>query len=233
MKVTIELIDELRSRVDVTYEEAKRVLEENDGDLISSIIQLEKEKETRRPNENFERQEKASKKSKTRKNADYEKRYKEAWNKHEKVREDRQKECKSFFKKLFGLKFTVKNTEDKQIISMPFVLLILLCIPFFWAVAALVIIGYFMGYRMDISGDNATANDFEDLGRKAKNMATAVKNEFTEKSAAKEHTSRSEEKRNAVDAEVEDVVKTSKENTNENKNVEVENKDDEAEIIID
>ncbi len=41
MKVTIELIDELRSRVNVTYEEAKKTLEKNDGDLVKSIIELE------------------------------------------------------------------------------------------------------------------------------------------------------------------------------------------------
>ena len=44
MKVTLEQIDELRNRVNVTYEEAKRTLEKNDGDLIKSIIELEKKK---------------------------------------------------------------------------------------------------------------------------------------------------------------------------------------------
>lgn len=47
MKVTIELIDELRSRVNVTYEEAKRTLEKNDGDLVKSIIELEAKKGTK------------------------------------------------------------------------------------------------------------------------------------------------------------------------------------------
>lgn len=41
MKVTIELIDELRSRVNISYEDAKKVLERNDGDLIKSIIEIE------------------------------------------------------------------------------------------------------------------------------------------------------------------------------------------------
>ena len=47
MKVTIELIDELRSRVNVTYDEAKKTLEKNDGDLIKSIIELEEKKGAR------------------------------------------------------------------------------------------------------------------------------------------------------------------------------------------
>lgn len=44
MKVTLEQIDELRNRVNVSYEEAKSTLEKNDGDLIKSIIELEKRK---------------------------------------------------------------------------------------------------------------------------------------------------------------------------------------------
>ncbi|MFA9424436.1 MAG: DUF4342 domain-containing protein [Sedimentibacter sp.] len=44
MKVTLEQIDELRTRVNVSYEEAKSTLEKNDGDLIKSIIEIEKKK---------------------------------------------------------------------------------------------------------------------------------------------------------------------------------------------
>ncbi len=48
MMITLEQIDELRNRVNVTYEEAKSTLEKNDGDLIKSIIELEKRKGTRK-----------------------------------------------------------------------------------------------------------------------------------------------------------------------------------------
>ncbi len=50
MKVTLEQIDELRNRVNVSYEEAKHTLEKNDGDLIKSIIELEKKKGKRNDN---------------------------------------------------------------------------------------------------------------------------------------------------------------------------------------
>lgn len=52
MKVTLEQIDELRSRVNVTYEEAKATLEKNDGDLIKSIIELESKKGIKNKNIN-------------------------------------------------------------------------------------------------------------------------------------------------------------------------------------
>jgi len=44
MKVTLEMIDELRSRVNVTYEEAKKALENNEGDIVKSIIALERKR---------------------------------------------------------------------------------------------------------------------------------------------------------------------------------------------
>lgn len=44
MKITLEMIDELRSRVNVTYEEAKEALENNEGDIVKAIIDLEKQK---------------------------------------------------------------------------------------------------------------------------------------------------------------------------------------------
>ncbi|WP_040214422.1 DUF4342 domain-containing protein [Clostridium polynesiense] len=40
--VTIEQIDELRKRVDVTYEEAKAALEQTNGDVLEAVIYLEK-----------------------------------------------------------------------------------------------------------------------------------------------------------------------------------------------
>jgi len=40
--ITIEQIDELRKRLDVTYEEAKEALEACNGDMLEAIIYLEK-----------------------------------------------------------------------------------------------------------------------------------------------------------------------------------------------
>jgi hypothetical protein len=42
MKITLEMIDELRERKDVSYSEAKAALEQTDGDLVEAIILLEK-----------------------------------------------------------------------------------------------------------------------------------------------------------------------------------------------
>lgn len=42
MEITLELVDRLRKRANVSYEEAKAVLEEAEGDLLDALILLEK-----------------------------------------------------------------------------------------------------------------------------------------------------------------------------------------------
>ena len=41
MEITLELVDRLRKRADVSYEEARAVLEEAEGDLLEALILLE------------------------------------------------------------------------------------------------------------------------------------------------------------------------------------------------
>lgn len=47
MSVSLEKIDLLRSRVNISYEEAKAVLERTNGDLVEALIQFEKENKTK------------------------------------------------------------------------------------------------------------------------------------------------------------------------------------------
>lgn len=47
MSVSLEKIDILRSRVNISYEEAKAVLEKTNGDLVEALIQFEKENKTK------------------------------------------------------------------------------------------------------------------------------------------------------------------------------------------
>lgn len=47
MSVSLEKIDLLRSRVSISYEEARAVLEKTNGDLVEALIQFEKENKTK------------------------------------------------------------------------------------------------------------------------------------------------------------------------------------------
>lgn len=48
-KITIELVEKLQQRADVTYEEAKSALEKCDGDILEALISLEQEGKTSKP----------------------------------------------------------------------------------------------------------------------------------------------------------------------------------------
>ncbi|MBU3128223.1 DUF4342 domain-containing protein [Clostridium tagluense] len=43
MSINLEQIDELRKRANVSYEDAKAALEQNDGDLLCALVYLEKQ----------------------------------------------------------------------------------------------------------------------------------------------------------------------------------------------
>ena len=51
MKISVDKIDKLRERKDVSYEKAKEALEHSEGDLLDAIIYLE-EKENKKQNKN-------------------------------------------------------------------------------------------------------------------------------------------------------------------------------------
>ena len=47
MNINLEQIDELRKRSNASYEEAKKALEEANGDMVEALIYLEREKKTK------------------------------------------------------------------------------------------------------------------------------------------------------------------------------------------
>lgn len=53
--ITMEMVDELRKRTGSTYEEAKAALEANNGDLLESIIYLEKQGKMHSGKEEYEK----------------------------------------------------------------------------------------------------------------------------------------------------------------------------------
>lgn len=52
MSIDLKLIDELKKRADVSYEDAKEALEKNNGDLVEALIYLEKQNKVKTEPEN-------------------------------------------------------------------------------------------------------------------------------------------------------------------------------------
>ena len=49
MAISLELIEKLRERADVSYEEAKAALEKYDGDIVEALIYLEQQNKMKKP----------------------------------------------------------------------------------------------------------------------------------------------------------------------------------------
>lgn len=163
--ITLEQVEELRKRTNISYDDAKKALEETNGDILEAIINLEKQnkidppkgggfystKNTHQSNENNQS---------------------EGTFREEIHQTDSQSfgELMSRFFKWCGKVIDIGNrnnfevTKDgRKINSLPVTILVLLLIFMFWLTIPMMIIGLFFGYRYSFSGP--------DLGKEKVNRA--------------------------------------------------------------
>ncbi|MDY0234759.1 MAG: DUF4342 domain-containing protein [Gudongella sp.] len=156
--ITMEQVEKLREKTGITYEEAKKVLEQTDGDLLEALILLERENKVKPPsgggtyNSNEETKQESSEKSQN-----------EGSKKKAKAK---QKEDSLSFGELVGSFFNWMgkafnkgnandfevNKDGKNVIRLPLTVLVLLLIFTFWFVIPLMIIGLIFGFRYSFSG---------------------------------------------------------------------------------
>ncbi len=167
----IEKVERLRERADVSYEEAKAVLEEANWDLLDAMVLLERRGKTKAP-----RQERFS--------TSY-----DDQTQYEKVRErveEQQRRTQSrtslrqtirrFFQILSHNYFRVQRKETLLFMMPAWVFALILFIA--WkGVVPVMIVGLFFGLRYSFEGEDdlGAANDFMD---KASDIAKEMKSEF-------------------------------------------------------
>lgn len=168
-----EKVEKLRQRADVSYEEAKKALEEANGDLLDAMILLEA-------------QGKAVKGEGTTRSTTYEdqKDYVSVVDTVDKSNRKNDKPLGQKIKHLFHLiwikirdnKFVVER-NDNTIIDVPVWVLIIAILLAFWPTCVILIVGLFFNCRYAIQGaDDATAiNNALD---KAGDAVDKVKDEF-------------------------------------------------------
>ncbi len=163
--VTLEQVEKLRQYGDITYDEAKRALEEAKGDTLEAIIILEKQKLIEEP-----------------KNGGY---HNSINRRQEANNHFQEKESKNESKESHGVSFAqligkfskwcgeiiskgnrnhleVLKGENK-VISIPVTILALLLFFMFWITVPLIVVGLFFGYRYMFIGP--------DLGKENVNRA--------------------------------------------------------------
>ncbi len=156
--VTMEQVEKLREKTGISYEEAKRVLEQTQGDLLEAVILLERENKIKTPSgggtyhSNEDTRQESSEKTQDQ-------------NKKKKTKAQQKEDSLSFgelvgsFFNWLGKAFHKGNTNNfevmkdgKNVMRIPLTVLVLLLIFAFWIVIPLLIIGLIIGFRYRFAG---------------------------------------------------------------------------------
>ncbi len=163
MTITLEQVDKLRERADVSFEEAKAALEQSNGDLLDALIWLERQGKTRTTEGGFySTRGTAAPDPVCTKLTDTgaagtggkQDRWNPSW-----------QDFKTRMKDL--LQRSIDNTiqaerNGKVLLSIPVLMGALLLVVAFWVVVPLMVVGLFFGYRYHFAGP--------DLGKEAVNQ---------------------------------------------------------------
>lgn len=185
----IEKVEKLRTKADITYEEAKTVLEECDWDLLEAVLKLEAEGKTKNTAARFSTQGSPA--------DDEPKSPQQIAESYQNYQEQSQKKDKRFCKTIIdGIRFILKKGVDNKFIvkrygeimmDIPVLLLVILMIGFFWILLILMGIGLFCGFSYSFAGPELGRDDINSAMGKASHAAETLKTEMKEQ-AHKEHT---------------------------------------------
>lgn len=168
-----EKIEKLVSKTGISYSEAKRVLEQADGDLLDAMIILEKEEKISAP-----------------KSSTYSTQYEEQRQyvsvpmQVENTRQEREKlgvKMKKLFRVVWHFlrtnSLTARNKMGEVIVSLPLWGVALVLLMFWWVTWIIVIVSLFMGVHYEFSGE-ADLDKANDIIGRASDAAEKVKEEY-------------------------------------------------------
>lgn len=176
--VTLEQVEKLCERANISYDEAKALLEETNGDILEAIIILEKQNRIEAPKGGgYYNSSNHHKDSKS--------------NCHEDSKEKSNNTNGSSFGELVGRFFrwcgdiisrgnrnhfeVYKNKE--KIMSIPVTVLALLLIFMFWITIPIIVLGLFFGYRYIFNGPDLGKENVNRAMESVADMAENLKNE--------------------------------------------------------
>ena len=170
MSMSLEKIDMLKERANISYKEAKEALEKFDGDLVEALIYLESnEKTTASPQPRHDRD-----------NKDY-RDYREHREERRQKRRERDKDVldqiKQFISKLHKTSFIVSK-KDRKLLDIPLtvaLIIILIALP---ASIFLLILPYVFGYKILVLNEDGSKFNFDEAAKDlGKSKQTETKND--------------------------------------------------------
>jgi len=177
---TIEQVEKLKEKANVTYEEAKEALGASEGDMLDAIIYLEKQGKVKTPENNGsftttpsqeeQRQEKKEKESESDK--DYGESFSTLFGKFIRW-------CGKVIAKGNVHMFEVRRNKE-VVVSVPLTVLVLLLIFAFWVIIPLVVVGLFFGCRYYFRGPDLEKTGVNKVMDVAADACENIKKEIKE-----------------------------------------------------
>ena len=158
MAVTMEQVERLREKADVSYAQAKEALEYSGGNLLDALIYLEETGAIPRPEGAYYSTRGESTASTQESRADV---------LPELVREEKRARPKiGIFRRI---RYALLDNEleiwrrDQPVTALPVLILILLLVFAFWVTVPLLILGLFLGFRYRFSGPDLERDSINDV----------------------------------------------------------------------
>ena len=190
---TLEMVEKLRERADVTFDEAKTALDQSDNDLLEALIYLEKNGKATPPNYGGFYSSQYNEEPYDRKNRFYYQqdsrskrgRHKKK-NKYNQYQEqEHNQNVSNFFKKLgaflgkalyIGNRTTIEVLRNGQLIfGLPLTILVIFLAFFFQYIFLAVVISLFCGVRYRVNGDAFNNEPINSVMDSAANAAESLK----------------------------------------------------------
>ncbi len=175
-----EKVEKIREKTGVSYEDAKVALEATGYDLLDAIVYLEKLGKVAAPkyNEYVSAASVDTSSEFDRAQANYEKDCRKS-TAGEKL-DDFGAWCKRMLKRSCEIKFNVIK-DEKNVVSIPLLALIIIFIFAFWAVGILLVVGLFFDYKYNFEGVRPSTFDINDLCDKASETCSGIREEVKNK----------------------------------------------------
>lgn len=177
--ITLEQVEELRRRANISYDEAKSALEETDGDILEAIINLENQNRIKPPKGGGFYSTKNTHQNTA--NNQYDDNSKGA---NEEKNGTTFAEILRKFLRWCGKIIERGNRNFIQIIkdgnkimTLPVTILVLLLVFAFWITIPLAIVGLFFGYKYRFSGPDLGKENINNAMDSVSNMADNLKKE--------------------------------------------------------
>lgn len=190
-----EKVEKLREKANITYEEAKAVLEECGWDLLDAVVKLEADGKMGAPAkggepENAEAAGSAYFSTTGSQEEEIPKSPQQLVESYQHYQQSKQEKGKGIFQSLWdGVKYIVKKGCDNKFIArrhgevlldIPVLLLVILMIGFFWILLILMGVSLFFGFSYSFAGPELGRDDINDMMGKATTVAENLKAEARE-----------------------------------------------------